>query len=125
MGHFTQADINAYHARQRKIQPSSGGVNDESELHQAIIAECNRRGWIAFHGSMAHRTFRVVGEPDLQILADGGRLFLIECKTKTGKLSPEQQAIHAWANKLGHKVFVVRSFEQFLESISPRNAQEK
>lgn len=42
------------------------------------------------------------------------RVLLIECKTKVGKLSPEQRAVHAWAEKLGHKVHVVRTFAEFL-----------
>lgn len=63
---------------------------------------------------MAHSTFRTPGEPDFVILAEGGRALLIECKTRKGKLSPEQRAIVAWANKLGHTVHVVRSFGEFI-----------
>ena len=47
-----------------------------------------RRGWIALHGSMAERTGRTLGEPDLVILADGGRVLFVECKSRRGKLSP-------------------------------------
>lgn len=95
-------------------QPKSRGVELESQLHSEILEECKRRGWIAFHGSMAHKTFRTPGEPDLVILRDNGRLTLVECKTATGKLSVDQQAIAAWANKLGHTVHLVRSFEDFI-----------
>jgi hypothetical protein len=94
-------------------------VLDESKLHDDILVECRRRGWIAFHGSMAHATFRTAGEPDFVILTDGGRLLMVECKTKAGKLSPDQLAIHAWAQKLGHQVHTVRSMEQFLSIITP------
>ena len=87
----------------------------EADLHEEIFDECRRRGWIALHGSMAERTCRTLGEPDFVILAEGGRVLLVECKSRTGKLSPAQAALkhHAW--KLGHPVQVVRSMEQFLE----------
>src|SRR5688572_4019426 len=92
----------------------TSGVAKESELHADILAECKKRGWIAFHGSMAHSTYRTEGEPDFVILANNGRLIMIECKTRTGKLSPEQLGIQQWAAKLGHTIHVVRSMEEFL-----------
>jgi hypothetical protein len=66
---------------------------------------------------MAARTHRTAGEPDFLILADGGRVLLIECKTRTGKLSPEQAALKHQAEKLGHRVHVVRSMKEFEEVI--------
>lgn len=91
------------------------GVAREACLHEEIFDECRRRGWIALHGSMAERTCRTLGEPDFVILADGGRVLFVECKTKTGKLSPAQTALKFHAEKLGHTVHVVRSLDQFLE----------
>ncbi len=106
-------------------------AEDERALHNAILDECKRRGWIAFHGSMAHSTFRTKGEPDFVILGSVQRwdnekemwlpfsvTYLIEAKTRTGKLSVDQQAIHAWAEKLGHTIHVVRSMDEFLEIIN-------
>jgi hypothetical protein len=90
------------------------GTVREAELHEEIFSECRRRGWIALHGSMAERTCRTLGEPDFVILADGGRVLFVECKSRTGKLSPAQAALKHHAEKLGHKVHVVRSFEEFL-----------
>lgn len=87
----------------------------EQELHNQIIGHCKSNAWIYFHGSMAHSTFRTVGEPDFVILGRDGKFLMIECKTKTGKLSPEQIAMGAWAESLGHKIHVVRSFSQYLE----------
>lgn len=121
---WTQADAEAHNARvcghfkseleYRKPNGETYLVR-EFELHAQILDECTRRGWICFHGSMAHKTKRVLGEPDFQILADGGRLLLIEAKTRRGKLSHEQAAMQAWARKLGHTIHVVRSFSEFLE----------
>ncbi|MCU0784662.1 MAG: VRR-NUC domain-containing protein [Verrucomicrobia bacterium] len=90
-------------------------VSREAELHEEIFDECRRRGWIALHGSMAERTCRTLGEPDFVILADRGRVLFVECKTRTGKLSPAQVALKHHAEKLGHTVHVVRSMEDFLK----------
>ena len=90
------------------------GVGREAELHEAIFAECRRRRWIALHGSMAERTCRTLGEPDFVILADAGRVLLVECKSRTGKLSPAQVAMKFHAEGLGHTIQVVRSLEEFL-----------
>ena len=95
--------------------PGTGGVPRESDLHEEIFDECRRRGWIALHGSMAERTCRTLGEPDFVILATGGRVFFVECKSRSGKLSPAQAALKHHAEKLGHAVHVVRSMEEFLE----------
>ncbi len=91
------------------------GVSREAELHEEVFDECRRRGWIALHGSMAERTCRTLGEPDFVILADGGRVVLVECKSRSGKLSPAQAALKRHAEKLGHTVHVVRSMEDFLK----------
>ena len=118
MGNWTEFDLIAYNARQSALKASirspNGGCDDESELHEQIRQECLRRGWMAFHGSMAHRAYRTPGEPDYVILCDGGKLLMVECKTRVGKLSTEQLGVAAWASKLGHKVHTVRSYEEFL-----------
>lgn len=90
------------------------GVVREASLHEEIFDECRRRGWIALHGSMAERTCRTLGEPDFVILAGAGRVLFVECKTRTGKLSPAQVALKHHAETLGHTVHVVRSLDDFL-----------
>lgn len=100
--------------RAAALTEEAGGVANELDLHNEIIKWCADHGWIAFHGSPVHRSYRTVGEFDFTILADRGRVLLIECKTRTGKLTKEQQALFAWATKNGHKPKLVRSFEQFL-----------
>lgn len=119
MPRMTQTEVNAYNARRSAIRHSgdTGGVEVEADLHEQIFAECRRRGWIALHGSMAERTSRTLGEPDFICIADAGRVFFVEVKTRTGKLSPAQLAMRCHAEKLNHAFHLVRSFEQFLEVV--------
>jgi len=99
---------------------TSGIATREADLHQQIIDHCAYRGWLVLHSRMDMRCTQTVGSPDFTILLDGGRILFVECKTKDGKLSREQAALHAWAQKLGHIVHVVRSAEQFWDLISTR-----
>ena len=104
----------------QSLPDGSGRAGDskESVLHDKITQYCRDRGWIYFHGSMAHRAMRTVGEPDFQILADGGRVFFVECKTVKGKLSAQQLGLKMWAEKLGHAIHTVRTFEEFVEIVT-------
>lgn len=99
----------------------------EEQLHNDIMEECDRRGWLYFHGAMCRRTYRTEGEPDFIILAPpvgssqreangfAPRVLLIECKSATGKLSPAQRDVAAHAAKLGHTIHVVRFMQEFKE----------
>ncbi len=91
----------------------------EAALHWAILEHARSRGWIALYGSMAHRTHRTIGEPDFVILADRGRVLLVETKRPGSKLSCEQAALHAWAERLGHAVHVVRTLAEFVGLSAP------
>ena len=116
---WTEADIARHNARVSKENKipvvETPAAGSEAELHEAILADCRRRGWLVFYGRMDTRTSRTVGEPDFTCLCDYGRTLLIECKTAKGKLSPAQQACIAHAKKNGHTVHVVRSFREFLD----------
>lgn len=153
---WTSLDVAAFNSRndratERAIDAPQCPDGDEYKLHEFIIAECKRRSWISFHGSMAHKTFREKGEPDFQLLGkvktvdeifsdkakhtvtgeemaffsrkeieeiqNNAKPKLIECKTRTSKLSPDQQAIIHWAKTLGHVIHVVRSEQEFLDVI--------
>ena len=92
-------------------------VEREKELHEAIMAECRHRGWITIHARMDRPSTLEVGSPDFIILGSRGRMFIIEAKSKTGKLTKAQQILRAWAHKLGHEIVEVRSKEQFMHII--------
>lgn len=119
---ISKSDYQAMQARLTRHRVVSGGdgVSEESKLHAAILEECERRGWLVFHGSMAHRTYRTPGEPDFIILADGGATILVEAKTRTGKLSTDQLGVMAMAKKLDHTIHVVRSMNDFRAAIEGR-----
>lgn len=116
---ISHADYLSMQARVAKKAPDlmAPACDDEGKLHDEIMDECRKRGWLAFHGSMAHRTKRTPGEPDV-ILVMPGRTLFIELKKKDRKLSTEQLGVEAWLRKLGHELHVVRSFEQFLSIVN-------
>ena len=117
---ISHADYLSMQARLTRKVPDlmAPACDDEGKLHNEIMDECRKRGWIPLHGSMAHRALRTPGEWDFVIIADGGRTFLIECKSKKKKQSTEQKGLHLMASILGHKPHVVRSFEQFLSIVN-------
>ena len=94
------------------LQAASGNCEKESDLHRSISDYCKQKGWIALHGSMAHRSHRTIGEPDFIIIADLGRVFFLEAKRKGSKPTPEQSALIAWIKKLGGRASVVYSLEE-------------
>ena len=120
MPRMTRAEYDALLARQSKPEMVSdyASVDEESKLHDQILAECARRRWYVVHGRMDRRSTVGVGTPDFIIAADGGRIFWIEAKAKTTKVSTEQAAAHHWLIRLDHSTHIVRSFKAFLDIVS-------
>jgi len=98
----------------RDAPPPDDAVDEEGDLHSAILDECLRRGWLTIHARMDLPTTIKVGSADFVILADHGNTFLVEAKSRRGKLTSRQQAWLAWARRLGHRSAVVYSFDEFL-----------
>lgn len=72
---------------------------------------------------MAERTHRTIGEPDFIILPEKRPIILVECKSKSGKLRPEQLALAVWAESVGHKIHVVQSMEEFENVVLENSTQ--
>ena len=121
---WTGAQIEEYNTRPKhpgmaaRIEASMASelaapVERESNLHDQIEAECRRRGYLVVHSRMDRATTTGLGVADFLIFATG-RVFLVECKAKSGKLSTPQLAFAMLAERNGFKVEVVRSYQAFL-----------
>lgn len=96
------------------------GANPESDIYSSILKYLEARGVIAYRvNSGAVRTqnggfFRgaPAGHPDIvAILPPAGRLWYIEVKTATGKLSDHQRAFIERAEQAGALVTIARSID--------------
>lgn len=92
-------------------------VDNEGALHDAILAECRRRLWPVIHSRMDCATTTTRGCPDFVVFAERGFVFAIECKTRKGKLTPEQAGWRMMLLRNGHKYAVVRSMAEFLDVV--------
>ena len=114
---ITTSEFKAMQARlaaNKKLTVIGTPVEGESELHAQILAECKRRLWPVIHSRMDAKTTTFKGCPDFAVFADKGRTFLIECKTRKGKLTPEQIGWQMLIERNSHSYHVVRSFQEFL-----------
>ena len=59
----------------------------------------------------------VSGLPDRLVLMPVGRVYFVEFKTLTGRVSPIQKRVHGLLARLGFPVFVVRTFGQFTDML--------
>lgn len=89
---------------------------EELELHNQIIRECRRRGWLGYiHSNPSKRTRQTLGAPDFVIPASGEQTLYVECKTKTGTLSKPQKQYRKNIQAQGHVYHIIRSFSAFLK----------
>lgn len=121
MPRFSALQVELYNQRQAasksKSNPASGQADEgpERDLHDKIMSEVERRGWLAFHSRMDKPTTVGAGVPDFVILLPKGKVLLVEAKSAKGKLSEAQVVLAFRANRLGHEVHVVRSFYDFYQ----------
>lgn len=101
---------------QLQARRNAAPVEREADLHAQILDYCHRQEpqWVAIHSRMDAATTTDRGVPDFVILAPG-RVLLVECKRKGGKLSIHQQAWHKRAEAVGHRVVTVTSLLEFKE----------
>lgn len=96
--------------------PEDAVALEIEQLHYPILQWCKDQGaaYIRARSDMMSTIQR--GAPDFTIFHNG-RVFLIECKSKTGKLKPEQIGWAMLAERNLFKVHVVRSMSEFLEIV--------
>lgn len=121
---FDRMQARVRHASRRHVLTDSvplDGVKLEIPLHKEIMDFCKRQwpNWKYIHARTDERSTIQEGAPDFVLFLPRGGMLCIECKTRTGKLTAEQQAWQAQMQMLGHTIHVVRSMEQFLELVSP------
>lgn len=97
---------------------SDAPVELESPLQEECIAYAKSKGWWTLWSRMDLRTTTPLGTPDLIVFADRGRVFIVEAKTRKGKLRPAQLGVKIRLESLGHTVHVVRSLREFVEATS-------
>ena len=129
MPRMTQDEYNAFLAKANggtgiplKDVLTAGAVvvNDEPiasgrelELHNQIIRECRRRGWVYVHSNPTKKATNQPGTPDFIIYGPAGYVLSVECKTATGRLSKEQTNFKREVEALGHVYHIVRSLDHF------------
>lgn len=126
MVRFTQFDVDRHQAKNKpKREPDAtpeAFYGKESELHSQIEEELKRRQWLYIHSRTDKRTTTAKGIPDFAIFPrlshnDDRRAVFVECKTRLGKLTPEQQAFKVVAEISGYGFHVCRTFQEFLKAI--------
>lgn len=76
-------------------------------LEAPLEAYFRKRVRLALGGIVVKLAPTLAGVPDRLAILPGGRIFLVELKTDTGKLSPIQSVWHAEAQSLGSPVAVL------------------
>lgn len=113
---FIEMETRLAKGKPRQPVPADA-TNDELALHDEIIAYCKAQRWPYIRARADIASGIAVGSQDFTVFASGGRVFNVECKSRLGKLKPEQ-AGWALAMKMnGHVVFVVRSMREFREIV--------
>lgn len=89
----------------------------EIPLHNQIIQFCKDNRWLYLHARTDCKSTIALAAQDFTIFASRGRTFCIECKSRTGKLTLEQNAWRVAMECNGHTVHLVRSFTEFMEVV--------
>jgi len=82
----------------------------ESSLEQLFYSKVRQAGGIAIKLMPTH-----AGVPDRLVLVPGGRSYLVELKTETGRLAPAQVLWHSRAAAIGHPVVVLHGRDQVVK----------
>jgi hypothetical protein len=97
---------------------------DRSPMLEAKLEDLFRR---SVRGLLRGRTLKIVptekGAPDRLVLLPGGKMYLVELKTETGRLSPAQRLWHDRAGQLGIRVHVLYGEDELLRWVADRQAE--
>lgn len=102
---------------------SEDAVESELGLHDEVEAYCRENRFAYIHSRTDKRTTIGVGAPDFLVLAKG-KVVLLELKSRTGKLRPEQMGWALQAEMNGFKVAVCRNMAEVLEAFSNNQSSD-
>lgn len=116
MPRFTQFELDAYNAK-HKLYINSHLINKaddgkESILLNKIIKYCKDNGYYYFHDNS--RKINAKGHPDLVIALPNKHTLWLELKAKNGRLSLEQKKVLSQLKSLGHEVYTLNNYDDFL-----------
>ena len=120
MPRMSQQEYAAYQAKHEPKQTSLLPTSDdlESELHEQIESWCRRQDpQVPYgHARMDRKSTYTPGFPDFVLFlpGPGRKTLLIECKAGDNDLSEDQAKFKAACEAVGHPVFIVRTYDQFL-----------
>lgn len=105
-------------AKNRQAAPPDACEDEIAGVHEPIIKWCiSQYPQVPYiHSRPDKRSTIGLGVPDLTLFYRGHAI-LIEGKSKTGKLSPDQLAWKVLAGLQGFEVHVIRSYDGFLSLI--------
>ena len=89
----------------------------ESEIEKELVRRVRTAGGKAFKWVSPGNA----GVPDRIVIMPGGRIWFVELKTDTGRLSPSQQRQINHLNRLGVRTFILKGqkgLETFMEMIN-------
>lgn len=101
-------------AAEREV--GKGGLQEQ--IRQWCFAQWPR--WKLIQARSDQPSTIALGANDMTIFAPGGRILLVECKAKGGKISLDQAAWIKELEILGHTVHVVWSFDEFLSLVQEK-----
>lgn len=92
----------------------------ELPLHDKIIEHCDaqRPRWKYIRANPVVKSTIKKGAQDFTVFLPGGVTLCIECKSRDGKLDPEQRIWAREMEMLGHHVHLVRSYSEFLSLVA-------
>ena len=97
-----------------------GRVVRESKIEAALCKAAKKKHMIPYKFTSPGRT----GVPDRMIVAPFGKLGFVEVKRPGGKCTPLQLREHEKLRDLGHKVYILDSFELIEEVLDAIQNQE-
>lgn len=128
---MTREQVDAHEIRMAKSRARAddkiylGDEFLETPLRLKILEYCNKQwpAWLVISARTDQASTIAVGAHDVTLFAPQ-KIFCIELKSKAGKVDSDQTVWIHQMKKLGHEVFVVRTFQEFLNIVEKKTESE-